>query len=411
MHQKRQIHIVTAILFCVFLVAVPARPASAEGGSTATGLSRAFNPAIGANGLFLATYTDRDAGDEDGHDHGSAFDTGLRIQEVEIGLRAVVDPYMRAQFTLAMHGVDEIEIEEFYAQTTSLPKGFGILAGKTYLPFGKHNRLHTHAFPFIDGPLIHSALLGGHGLNDTGLQLSYLVPLPWFSETTVAAVYPGHESPFAAEDEEDLVYVANWRNLWDLADSTTFELGTSWAGAQVTHEAVEGLTTPFGHLHHEEALTDENGCAAGLHFVGADVTVKHVSTRYRSWDVSVEYLQGLGVIDDNLEMQYGGITGYGRFQLSRRWWVQARGDFLGIPMKEADEADHHDHEGEKEDEEGHLEDGDNPWRASGMVACVLTEFTALRLQYDHIDRIVVEPEDRVMLQLNITFGAHPAHSY
>ncbi|MFC1890551.1 hypothetical protein ACFL4G_12435, partial [Thermodesulfobacteriota bacterium] len=199
MRTKRPVPVPMVAVFSIFFVMASAAPAPAQEGSTATGLSRVFNPAIGANGLFLATYSDLDAEEEGaGHEHGSPFETGLHIQEVEVGLSAVVDPYMRAKVTLALHGVDKIELEEAFAQTTSLPRGFGILAGKTYLPFGKHNRLHTHAFPFIDGPWIHAALLGDHGLNDTGLQLSYLIPLPWFSEATAAVVYPGHESPFVA---------------------------------------------------------------------------------------------------------------------------------------------------------------------------------------------------------------------
>ena len=126
------------------------------------------------------------------------------------------------------------------------------------------------------------------------------------------------------------------------------------------------------------------------------------------WAATQSY--GDQTIDGGTEVQYGGVSGYGRVQVSRRWWIQARGDLLGIPMKTPD-GDHEEGTHEEEGEDGHLERGDRPWRASFMTALVLSEFTALRLQYDHLDRIVEDPENRVMLQLNITFGAHPAHSY
>ncbi len=401
----------SVLIFSTTMMLVPF-PAWSQEDSTATGLSRKFNPAIGVNGLFLATYSDLDHSDEgeDGHSHGEAFQTGIHIQEIELGLSAVVDPYLQAQVTLAMHGVDEFEIEEAYARTRNLPLGLGFLAGKTYLPFGKHNRLHAHSFSFVDGPWIHAALFGQEGLNDMGGQLSYLAPLSWFSEVSVAAFFPGHESPFITDEPEDLAYLANWRNLWDLTPATTFELGLSWTGAWTKEEALDRLLAPLGDAQHhgEEDEHGDHGESGMLHFIGTDLTWKHVSARHRSWDISIEYLLGLRETDEGATVQYGGITGYGRFQVSRRWWVQARGDLMGLPMKGAE---HEPGEEEHGEEDHRLEDGDVPWRLSGLVALVLSEYTAIRLQYDYIDRIIEDAENRVMLQLNITFGAHPRHSY
>lgn len=393
---------VFASLFTLFLFG----QSYSQEGSTATGLSRAFNPAIGVNGLFLGTYTDLRAGEEENTDpHLAPFQTGLHIQEVELGLMSVVDPYLRAQITLAMHNVESIEIEEAYVQTTNLPRGFGLQAGKFFLPFGKQNRIHTHALPFIDGPWINNALLGHHGLNDIGVQLSYLTPLPWYSELTIVVFDPGDESVFVTPSSDKIAYMANWRNLWDLTPRTSLDWGVSWAGAQVEHEAMHCLIAPIGHHHHDENSGCGQGPATGLHFFGTDITFKHVSTHYRSWDVSAEYIQGIGVLEDRVvPAQYGGVSGYARFQVSRRWWIQGRGDVLGLPMIIP-------HQEPPEAGEERLEEGDTPWKLSGGVALVLSEFTAIRLQYDYTDRIIQNPENRVMLQLNVTIGAHPAHSY
>ena len=377
----------------------------AQQSSTATGISKVFNPAIGVNGLFLGTYTDLEEDDSevegDGHDlGGDAFRTGLHIQELEIGLRAVVDPYFKAAFLLAMHDVGSIEIEEMFLQTTRLPRGFGITVGKFYLPFGKQNRLHTHASPMIDKQWIHASLLGNDGLNDVAVQLSYLAPLPWYSEVSLAAFDPGDESVFVTANNKDLGYVVNWRNLWDITSSTTLEWGISWAGAKTARaDSMETLLSPFGHGN-RIAGADES--KTGLNIIGSDITLKHVSTNYHSWDFSTEYLQGIAATDKKVEAQLGGITAYSRYQLNRRWWVQGRADMLGLPLTG--------NSGRGESVEA-LETGDTPWRITVGPALVLSEFTVIRLQYDYMDRIIENPENRVLLQLNITFGAHPAHTY
>ena len=51
---------------------------------------------------------------------------------------------------------------------------------------GKHNQLHTHAFPFILAPLINLNLLGDEGLSDVGFSTAILLPATsWFSELTL----------------------------------------------------------------------------------------------------------------------------------------------------------------------------------------------------------------------------------
>jgi len=382
-------------LFAMFFVMAATGPIFAQGETTATGLSRAFNPSIGANGLFIASYSDHSSlNSED-------FQTGLRIQEVEFALMSVVDPYLRVQLTLSIPGMEGIEVEEGYVQTTSLPRGLGLQVGKFHLPFGKQNRLHTHAFPFIDAPWISSALMADDGLDEVGFELNYLASLPWFSEVAFVVYDPKGGSPFVQRTPQNMGYLANFRNLWDINRNTTFELGFSGTTAKTSWEEMARLSLPPGLQEtFADDLEQSEQVVGDLYILGTDATVKHVSTHYHGWDVSVEYIQGLGVFDRFIRTQYGGITGYGRFQVSRRWWIQSRGDVLGLPLRVP-----------QADTDGTLERGQTPWRISEGIAFVPSEFTAIRLQYDYADRITETPETRVMLQLNVTFGAHPAHSY
>ena len=109
-----------------------------------------------------------------------------------------------------------------------LPGGVLLKAGKFYAEFGRRNRLHAHAFPFLDAPLVHQRLLGGEGLDEAGLSLSWLTPLPWFVEIT-GQVLDGTNQRFASEHGEDLLYLGHAKSFWDLGDETTIELGGSAA--------------------------------------------------------------------------------------------------------------------------------------------------------------------------------------
>ncbi len=402
MRSSIQISIQAAFICVFFSIPVLFPGVSAGEGATATGMSRAFNPSLGVNCLFTGAYSDV-SNEDDASVHGGAFRTGFHLQELEIGLTSIVDPYFSAQAALAVHGDSGFEVEEAFVRSRNLPRGLELQLGKCFLPFGKHNLLHTHSFPFLDAPWAHSVLLGFHGLNDVGARLAYLSPLPWFSDFSAAVFYPGAESPFARLDPEDFAVLVNNRNLWELAPTATFEFGFTWAEGAVSSEVLHRLTDPLGH-HDHSSDEEEDFDRSFLRILGVDATFKVVSTRNRSWDISIEYLWSRGLAEGS-KASYGGITGYGRFQLNRRWWVQARGDLLGIPMKPAEE-----HE-EGSGGEDHLEERDTPWRMTGLLALVLSEFSAVRLQYDYVDRITERPENRIILQLNVTFGAHPAHVY
>ena len=230
----------------------------ASGSSTATGTSSSFNPAISVNGLFLGFYTseplarepalgeghehedeeedhDAHATPEDGHAHahGLPEDTGMSVQEVEVRFSAFIDAYLKGSLTLAIPGTEGLEVEEAVLTTVGLPN-VTLTAGKLYAQFGKHNALHTHAFPFLDPPIANERLLGGEGLNEVGFGASFLLPTAWYSELS-AQVLDGENPLFASVDGGDFVYIGRWNSLWDISDATTVELGGSYAGGKNAH--------------------------------------------------------------------------------------------------------------------------------------------------------------------------------
>lgn len=333
--------------------------------STVTGLSRTFNPAISVNGLFQGTYRSRE------NDNPNAeVKTGFKVQELELQFSANVDKWLNANIRFTFED-DEFEIEEAFVDTL-LTNRLALRAGQFFTHFGKHNLLHQHQFPFIDAPLVNQEIFGGEGLLEEGAGLSYLVPVPWYSELIFEFIDGGNENLFNAPLNDDFAYLIHSKNLWDLDEDTTLELGGSYVTGR------NGTTSGAEHSQSQAA--------------GANLTVKWKPAqrlRYQTLVWQTEYLgswqeTGPATPDDNK----GGMYSYLQYQFQERWWVQGRYDYLGL-HRSANINEKH--------------------RYTALTGYVASEFSALRLQYSFLDDL--RDEHQLILQLNFSLGSHPAHLY
>lgn len=101
------------------------------------------------------------------------------IGETEMILDAALNPYARGTFTLAFAD-GEASVEEGYFQLLrGLPGGLQLKGGKYRVGFGKLNPTHPHAQPFSDRFGVLAAYLPGEeGFNETGMDLSWRLPVP-----------------------------------------------------------------------------------------------------------------------------------------------------------------------------------------------------------------------------------------
>src|SRR5438093_11653839 len=174
----------TPLLACM-LAALVCAPALATA-QTSSMFSNLANPAIGMNALFSGQAA-----------HNQSRPYGLQFVEAEISVNSVVDPdwTLVSNIVFAPDGVDP---EEVWARSTNIP-AIQLKLGKIRGTFGKHGLLHTHAFPFIQAPIVMANTIGEEGFKDAGLEAAWLTPLPWFSELT-GGVYQAVES----DDEHPL---------------------------------------------------------------------------------------------------------------------------------------------------------------------------------------------------------------
>lgn len=373
-HDRRPIDLIPSLL--VLAVAFPTSAFAVPDG-------KPFNPDLSVN--FLGLIRDNTAADEN-RKNGPPYN-GLSFQEAEIQFYSNVDAYLKAValFSIAEDaGKFGIDPEEVYAETITLPY-VTLRAGKYKLALGKHNQLHTHAFPFIDPPLLQSKIIGEEGLNAAAVSASALIPLPWFSEFTAQAYSLSDDNLYGDSSTTPGTTISapagktgalgRFRNLFELGDDATLELGAS-------------------------AASGKNAYGYESTAYGADVTLKWRPAeggKYHAVIWNTEYLgsrrkgrlskAGNGQNDEKI----GGAASYVQFQFAERWWIQARAEILGAPAN-ASEPVH--------------------TKQSALIAFFPSEFSGLRVQYDHENNHARPRTDHaVTLQYNVTIGAHPAHAY
>ena len=224
------------------------------------------------------------------------------LQEVELAVQAVIDPYARGDIFITF-SLDSVEVEEAFLTTLSLPWGLQLKAGKFYSPFGRLNQLHRHQWVFVDQPLAQQRLVASDGLNGPGLDLAWLAPFPWFFELHLAYqdTLPGFESV------RQLTGVARLIQYFELSDWATLGVGLSWADFRAVQ------ATDFKNLG------------------GADVFLKIRDPASRAYVT----LQG-EVFARQREAQTLGESswgGYGQvvWRIDREWEVSARYD--GTPFE------------------------------------------------------------------------------
>lgn len=344
-------------------------------------------PNVSANALFLYRNSNFHTGKTDAANLDDS-PNGFDIQETELQFYADVDPYTRLNLLMSIapeYSTDGtsvsqsfgIEPEEAFVESNVIP-AFTLKFGKFKAAIGKHNLLHTHAFPFIEAPLANVALMGDEGLNDTGFSAAYLVPTNWFNEVTVQFLRgKGENDEFNSPSPGDNVAVVHWKNLFDLSEALTMETGLSYAGGKNSFERSTSL-------------------------FGADLTFKWRPSeggRYRSLLWATEYL-GRTQEQDGVSREKGnGIASWVQFQFAERWAALYRFDTLKV-QDSFDPA---------------ALPNDTFDRHSVAMVYNASEFSSFKLEYDQKtggpEVKNQDTEKTILLQANLTIGAHPAHSY
>ncbi len=346
-------------------------------------------------------------------------DEGLALWETELTASANVDNLFYGQATIGLHthdGETEVDVEEAFVDTLSLPAGFGVRFGRFYSSLGYLNERHTHTWDFADAPLAYLAFLGGQ-YRDDGIRGSWVAPLDTVflelgAEALRGGAYPGggNDGDFGAVQN---VFA---KIGGDVGRDNSWQVGLAYLNIDVDSRSAGG----HGH--------DHGGGNEGSKFSGdSDLTVFDAVWKtdlgndraitlqgeylWRDEDGRVSVSEGLGDALFGYDGDQKGWYLQGLYQFNRQWRTGLRYDHLtadnnlSMISNTTGEADD-----EIFEESGFESSSHDPDRWSAMVDWSPSEFSRLRLQYSR-DNSREETDDQWFLQYIMTLGAHGAHSY
>ncbi len=338
--------------------------------------------------IALAWFTSDDHLQTGGHDPTS---NGFNLQQLELSVSAAVDPYFRfdANLVFSLFGV---EIEEAYATTLGLPGRLQLRLGQFLTRYGRLNPTHPHSWDFVDQPFSLGRVFGGEGNRGLGVELSWLLPLPWYVEilgsATGAAGASTNRSFFGDQDLgvdnlDDFLYVVAIKQFFALSDDWSLYWGIS------------GAFGPNG-----------TGRDNASEVYGTDLYLKwrpisrgsfHVVSLQTEWFYRRRQIPG-DVLQD--------VSGYVQFfwRFVQRWAAAVRYEYGSPPWDDAGDVAEGDYLDPKWLDHRH--------RVTANVTFWPTEFSRFRLQGSvDIPRWRDDPIWAFMLAVEFVTGAHGAHEF
>ena len=337
---------------------------------------------------------------------------GFNARNTELVFDGAVDPYFEGfaniVFKLDPQNQTSVEVEEAFAQTTGLSWNLQVKAGQFFSPFGRINSMHPHTWDFIDAPLVQGRLLGPDGLRGVGVQASWIVPTPWYSQLMLAVQNgegstgfsfrnSGDNNTFAGRQTidrqlrgfQDFVFVPRWESAFDFGSTKTL---------------LTGISAAFG--------PNDTGPTAHTQIYAVDAFYKWKPANagggwpYVKWQTEAMYRRfdaGRG-LDDSFPVRET-FNDWGAYSqviwgFKTGWSAGVRGDYLHMSDSQV-----------TDDPERQ-----SRWRLSADLTWFPSEFSKLRLQYNHdilegTHFLGGRDADSIFLQFEFALGAHGAHKF
>jgi hypothetical protein len=347
--------------------------------------------------------------DEEHHHHG--VEDGFNLRHLELQLSATADPYFKGSVIAAV-SEEGAELETAEMETTCLPYGLKLRGGKFYSDFGYINAQHSHQWDFTDQPLIYKLCLGDHGLNDKGVQLSWLAPTPFYLIAGVEAFQGENETMFAYDGEAPLPSHDGPR------------LGVAWLKGSPNlpgnHALQMGIFGASG--KHQEAHdgdgdgTEDHWMDGDSSFWGGDFVYKYnAPSAYSQGDVVFqgEYFSRRKALDVVAHDLAPTLVGNSRTDDQDGYYVQAIYGFLprwraGLRWEQVGLTN------ESDLPDGTSETYGSSYRTGAMLDFTPSEFSRLRLQVNQGSYETADGQEdvtEVYLQWMLSLGAHAAHKF
>lgn len=341
-----------------------------------------------------------------GHEHATYNqEKGFNLNYAELVLSSNVDPLLSLDgvFHFSENGV---EIEELYFSSNFLGDGTKLKGGKFLSNFGYLNEQHHHAWNFGSMPLVYHAFLGDHGINEKGLQFQYTLPTSTYAMVGVELLQGENEGSFGHESIDEMgvskkdgatMFVGYLKSSYDIGNTTLYG-GVSYATGKSRHDDLEDDHNP-------------HAFAGDAKLYGADFVLHHQLNSYSYIKWQNEYLErrldGTSYSDttkifaQTLKKQ-AGLYSELVYAYDQNYRAGIRYDTFTKNSVYKNST--------KVSQPGGLN------KYSAMIEYNTSEFARFRLEYSY-DRAMFnedgkrKPINTIMLQANISIGAHAPHAF
>jgi hypothetical protein len=340
---------------------------------------------------------------------------GFSLRNAEISVDGAVDPYFKGYGNIVLkldqNNETQIELEEAYLVTTDLPANLQAKAGQFFAAFGRQNMQHPHTWNFVDAPIILTRAFGPEGLRSIGVQGSWLVPTPFYTELFLGVMdgqggtafnfrNPGDADALGVDrfrgratsggtmsGLQDLVYVPRLASSFELTDEQTLVVGAS--GAFGPNETGPHSSTEIYGADAYWKWKPANAMggfpfvsvqAEGLYSrfgAGADPTATPIplpAENLRDWGFYSQVMWGF----------------------KPRWVAGLRGEYANGNTALNDSNDVF--RGERT-------------RISPNLTFYPSEFSKIRLQYNYDNGEFIGQQHSIWMQVEFLLGAHGAHKF
>lgn len=335
-----------------------------------------------------------------------ARDKGLQLGHSDLSASGPVGSYFKARLTAVAEtheGKLEKNVEGAWLETTALPLGLQLRAGRFASQVGYKNAQHPHADDFVERPLLYRALLGGHW-SDDGLRLNWTAPTASYLMFGMEAFRGKRLVDEVANAPGKLGAVALVAKLGD-----DFNRDNSWQlGLSHIHNRREAALEEAHDEHDDHGGEEAHAAHAhhGARFSGRktwmmDATWKwspNGNNRQEQLKLGLETARTTGLnrfASSGDSHQSHALSAVWRFNPS--WEVGARTDWLKVSQPHGDHFD-----------------AAQMREHAVMLVYKPTHMQSLRLQYTtqrDVRGFDAPAKNALQLQYVQAFGAHGAHPY
>lgn len=333
---------------------------------------------------------------------------GFSLGESELGISANIDQLFYGAMNLAIHPDNTLSTEEAFIQTTTLPQGLTLKAGRYFSGIGYLNEQHAHVWDFVDAPLPYQAFLGGQFNND-GVQLRWLAPTDTYLEIG-AELGRGSNYPSTYRNKNGSGASAIFAHLGgDVGESHSWRAGLSLLSTAPQDRQWDDVDTAGA------AVTNSFSGTSRLWIVdGVWKWAPNGNANRTSFKLQGEYLRRLesGNLTYDLNAASLGTAAGGYSARQAGWYVQ--GIYQFAPYWRAG------WRSERLDV-GNVDYGNNnanllrpdytPARNALMLDYNPSEFSRIRLQFAQDKSRQGVTDSQVFLQYQMSLGAHGAHKF